>query len=119
MAIGDNNLQLASGIDPQVMVPGEVYELSMHVHNGAGHNFSWTNFTPKMRVDVGTLSTTFTGTVVSAGGGTAGFSLTAVQTATFASNAWGRIVLYADPNTGSENLHIATIDLRTTNEVIP
>jgi hypothetical protein len=57
--------------------------------------------------------------VVSAGGGTAGFSLTAVQTATFASNAWGRIVLYADPNTGSENLHIATIDLRTTNEVIP
>jgi hypothetical protein len=46
MAIGDNNLQLASGIDPQVMVPGEVYELAFHVHNGAGQNFSWTNFTP-------------------------------------------------------------------------
>ena len=36
MAIGDNNLQLATGIDPQVMVPGEVFELAMHVHNGAG-----------------------------------------------------------------------------------
>jgi hypothetical protein len=119
MAISDNNLQLASGIDPQVMVPGEVYELAIYVHNGAGQNFSWTNFTPKMRVDVGALSTTYTGTVISAGGGTAGFSMTAVQTATFASNAWGRIVLYADPNIGSENLHIATIDLRTTNEVIP
>jgi Flp pilus assembly secretin CpaC len=119
MAIADNNLQLASGIDPQVMVPGEVYELAIRVINGAGSNFSFTNFTPKMRVDVGALSTTFTGTVVSSAGGTAGFSLTAVQTATFASNAWGRIVLYADPNTGSENLHIATIDLRTTNEVIP
>jgi len=119
MAIGNNNLQLASGIDPQVMVPGEVYELAIHVHNGAGVNFSWTNFTPKMRIDVGALSTTYTGTVVNPAGGTAGFSLTAVQTATFASNAWGRIVLYADPNTGSENLHIATIDLRTTNEVIP
>lgn len=119
MAIEDNNLRLASGIDPQVMVPGEVYELSMHVHNGAGQNFSWTGFTPRMRVDVASVSTTFTGTVISAGGGTAGFSLTAVQTATFSPNAWGRILLYADPNTGSENLHIATIDLRTTNEVLP
>ena len=119
MAIGDNNLQLATGIDPQVMVPGEVFELAMHVHNGAGQNFSWTGFTPKMRVDVASVSTTYSGTVVSAGGGTAGFSLTAANTATFASNAWGRLVLYADPNTGSENLHIATIDLRTTNEVLP
>jgi predicted glycosyltransferase len=119
MAIEDNNLELASGINPQVMVPGEVYELSMHVHNGAGQNFSWTGYTPKMRVDVATVSTTYSGTVISAGGGTAGFSLIAAQTATFSANAWGRIVLYADPNTGSENLHIATIDLRTTNEVIP
>ena len=119
MAIGDNNLQLATGIDPQVMVPGEVFELAMHAHTEAGHNFNWTGYTPKMRVDVGTSSTTYSGTVVSAGGGTAGFSLTAVQTATFGANAWGRIVLYADPTTGSENLHIATIDLRTTNEVLP
>lgn len=119
MAIGDNNLQLATGIDPQVMVPGEVFDLTMHAHTEAGQNFSWTGYTPKMRVDVAAVSTTFTGTVISAGGGTAGFSLTAVQTATFSANAWGRIVLYADPNTGSENLHIATIDLRTTNEVLP
>ena len=118
MAIGDNNLQLATGIDPQVMVPGEVFELTMHVHNGAGQNFSWTGFTPKMRVDVASVSTTYSGTVVSAGGGTAGFSLAAVQTLSFDANAWGRIVLYADPNTGSENLHIATIDLCTTNEVL-
>lgn len=119
MAIADNNLKLASGIAPQVMVPGEVYELALHVYNWAGQNFSWTGYTPKMRMDVGNVSTTFAGTVISASGGTAGFSITSAQTATFSANAWGRIVLYADPNAGSENLHIATIDLRTTNEVIP
>lgn len=119
MAAGDNNLHLATAIDPQVIVPGEVFELAIHVHNGASQNFSWTGYTPKMRAEVGSTGTTYTGSVVNAGGGTASFSLTAAQTAALATNSWGRLVIYADPTAGSENLHVATIDVRTTNEVIP
>lgn len=118
MAIGDKNLQLATGIDPQVIVPGEVFELTMHVHDGAGQNFSWTGYTPKMIVEIGSAQSKYTGSVVNAGGGTAGFSLTAANTLNLTANSWGRILLYAAPATGGELLHIASIDLRTASEVI-
>jgi hypothetical protein len=42
-----------------------------------------------------------------------------VQTLTLPANAWGTIVLYADPTSGSENRHIATIFARITAESIP
>jgi len=100
-------------------VPGEVLEIDFHVHEVGGNNFNWTGYTPKAKLTVADKSATVTGSVVSAGGGTATTSFTATQTATLAGPSWGEIVLYADPTAGSENLHIATIALRVTAEVIP
>jgi len=114
------NLTLVTPIPPQVICKGEVFAISMHVHDD-GSNLHWTNagFTPKGYLTVGTVTLQGTGAVVNAGGGTATVSWTAAQTLTVDANAWGTIVLYADPTSGSENRHIATIFARITAEAIP
>ncbi|CAB4189738.1 hypothetical protein UFOVP1209_16 [uncultured Caudovirales phage] len=112
------NLTLVTPIPPQTVVPGEVFAVSMHVHDD-GSNFNWSGFTPKGYITVGTVKLDGTGAVVNAGGGTATVSWTSVQTLTLDANAWGTIVLYADPTSGSENRHIATIFARITAESIP
>ena len=117
------NLSLATTILPQVIVPGEKYEIDFHVHVD-GTNFHWTNatggpYSPVSKMTVGSVTLTATSTVVSAGGGTAESVFSAAQTATLPSNSWGTIVLYADPTGSSENLHVASIQCRTTAEVIP
>lgn len=113
------NLTLATAIPSIVVVPGEVLEIDFHVHEVGNGNFNWTGYAPKAKLTVASTTINATGSVVSAGGGTATVSYTAAQTATIAGPAWGEIVLYADPTAGSENLHIATIALRVTSEVIP
>lgn len=112
------NLTLVTPIPPQVICKGEVFAVSMHVHDD-GSNFNWSGFTPKGYITVGTVKLDGTGAVVNAGGGTATVSWTSVQTLTLDANAWGTIVLYADPTSGSENRHIATIFARITAESIP
>lgn len=112
------NLTLVTPIPPQTVVPGEVFAVSMHVHDD-GSNFNWSGFTPKGYITVGTVKLDGTGSVVNAGGGTATVSWTSVQTLTLDANSWGTIVLYADPTSGSENRHIATIFARITAESIP
>jgi len=112
------NLELVTPIPPQTVVPGEVFAVSMHVHDD-GSNFNWTGFTPVGKITVGTVTITGAGTVVSQAGGTATVAWTAAQTLTVDANAWGTIVLYADPTSGSENRHIATIFARITAESIP
>ena len=114
------NLTLVTPIPPQVICKGEVFAVSMHVHDD-GSNFHWTNagFTPKGYLTVGTVTVQGTGAIVNAGGGTATVSWTSVQTLSLDANAWGTIVLYADPTSGSENRHIATIFARITAESIP
>lgn len=114
------NLTLVTPIPPQVICKGEVFAVSMHVHDD-GSNFHWTNagFTPKGYLTVGTVTVQGTGAVVNASGGTATVSWTAAQTLTLDANAHGTIVLYADPNVGSDNRHIATIFARITAESIP
>jgi hypothetical protein len=114
------NLTLVTPIPPQVICKGEVFAISMHVHDD-GANLHWTNagFTPKGYITVGTVKLEGTGAVVNAAGGTATVSWTAEQTLTVGANAWGTIVLYADPTSGSENRHIATIFARITAESIP
>jgi hypothetical protein len=114
------NLTLVTPIPPQVICKGEVFAVSMHVHDD-GANFHWTTagFTPKGFITVGTVKLEGTGVVVNAGGGTATVSWTAAQTLTVDANSWGTIVLYADPTSGSENRHIATIFARITAEAIP
>jgi hypothetical protein len=114
------NLTLVTPIPPQVICKGEVFAVSMHVHDD-GANFHWTTagFTPKGYITVGTVTITGSGSVVNAGGGTATVSWTAAQTLTVDANSWGTIVLYADPTSGSENRHIATIFARITAESIP
>lgn len=114
------NLTLVTPIPPQVICKGEVISISIHVHDD-GANFHWTNagFTPKGYLTVGTVKVEGTGAVVNAAGGTATVSWTAAQTLTLDSNTHGTIVLYADPITGSENRHIATIFARITAESIP
>ena len=115
------NLTLVTPIPPQTVVPGEVFAVSMHVHDD-GSNFNWGGFTPVGKITVGTVTITGTGTIVSAGGGTATVAWTAAAvtgTTALPANAWGTIVLYADPTSGSENRHIATIFARITAESIP
>jgi len=114
------NLTLVTPIPPQVICKGEVFAISMHVHDD-GSNLHWTTsgLTPKGYITVGTVTLQGTGAVVNAGGGTATVSWTAAQTLTVDANAWGTIVLYADPTSGSENRHIATIFARITAEAIP
>jgi hypothetical protein len=112
------NLTLVTPIPPQVICKGEVFAISMHVHDD-GSNFNWTNFAPVGKITVGTITITGSGSVVNAGGGTATVSWTAAQTLTVDANAWGTIVLYADPTSGSENRHIASIFARITAESIP
>ena len=114
------NITLVTPIPPQVICKGEVFAVSMHVHDD-GANFHWTNagFTPVGKITVGTVTITGTGSVVNAGGGTATVAWTAAQTLTLDANAWGTIVFYADPTSGSENRHIATIFARITAESIP
>ena len=112
------NLTLGTPIPPQVICKGEVFAISMHVHDD-GANFNWTGFTPVGKITVGTITIAATTATVSAGGGIAAVSWTAAQTLTVDANAWGTIVLYADPTSGSENRHIATIFARITAESIP
>lgn len=112
------NLTLVTPIPPQTVVPGEVFAVSMHVHDD-GSNFNWNGFTPTGKITVGTVTIAGAGTVVSQSGGTATVSWTAAQTLTLDANAWGTIVIYADPTSGSENRHIATIFARITAEAIP
>lgn len=118
------NLELATYIDMQRITPGSAFTLSFHAHEQGGNNFHWTNatggpYTPKAKLTVGTVTIAVTGTVVSAAGGTATAAWTAAQTTTLAANAWGEITLYADPNTGSENLAIGVVQVQTAAEVIP
>jgi hypothetical protein len=111
------NLKLATYIGKQTFSPGSAFTLDFHVHEDDGNNFNWTGYTPKARLTVGAVSVTVTGTVVSAGGGTATCSWTAAQTATLARSAWGTITLYAEKS--NANLHISNIDVQTNSEVIP
>lgn len=112
------NLTLVTPIPPQTVVPGEVFAVSMHVHDD-GSNFSWTGFSAIGKITVGTTSITGTGTIGPAGGGTATIAWTAALTSTLPANSWGMMVIYADPTIGSENRHIGSIFVRTTAEVIP
>ena len=112
------NLTLVTPIPPQTVVPGEVFAVSKHVHDD-GANFNWTGFTPVGKITVGTVTITGAGTVNNQAGGTATVAWTAALTSTLPANSWGTIVLYADPTSGSENRHIATIFARITAEAIP
>jgi hypothetical protein len=113
------NLQLATYIGQQNITPGSAFVLDIHVHESGANNFNWTGYTPKARLHVGSVAISVSGTVVSAGGGTATFTWTAAQTATLAYSAWGAITLFADPTANAENLYIADIDVQTNSEVIP
>lgn len=108
---------------PVVLRPGSQFDLSVHVHQD-GANFHWTNatggpYTPKASLRVGgTTLATLTGTVVNAGGGTASFSWTSALTATLPARAFGEVQLWADQDSGTENLQIGNVTFQT-GEVIP
>ena len=110
------SLKLATPIPAQVVVRGSTFSLSIHVHDTEGNNFNWSGYNPKGSLTVGSTTTVVTGTVIQQQGGTASVSWTATQTAAFAENQWGVIVLYADPTANSENRHIATIFCRIAKE---
>lgn len=113
------NLKLATYVDLQRVTLGSAYTLSIHAHVEGGNNFNWTGYTPKATLKVGTISVSVTGTVISAGGGTATASWTAAQTVTLPVNSWGEITIYADPTATAENLVIGIVQVQTAAEVIP
>lgn len=111
--------RLATYIPMQTVTPGSAFSVSIHAHDDSGQNFNWTGYTPKAKLTVGSTTVNVNGTVISAAGGTASFAWTAAQTATLGNNAWGTIMLYADPTANAENVFIADIDVQTNAEVIP
>lgn len=114
------NLKLAALLPTQFIVRGEEHLVSYHVHNAdTGQNFNWSGYSPVARLTVGSVTVTGTSAVVSQGGGTASATFSAAQTATLPQNQWGTLVLYADPATGSENLHVANVFVRTSFEALP
>lgn len=113
------NLEFASPELPQVITCGSTFELPFHVHESGGSNFNWTGYTPKAKLTVGTVAVTVTGTVVSAGGGTATASWTSAQTATLPSASWGSIEVWADADASTTNLAIGMVMVRTSAEVVP
>lgn len=108
---------------PIVLRPGSQFDLSIHVHQD-GANFNWTSasggpYTPKASLRVGgTTLATLTGTVVSAGGGTASFTWSSALTATLPSCRFGELQIWADANTTTENLQIGNVTFQT-GEAIP
>lgn len=91
------NLSLATAILPQRIVVGSLWELDFHAHE-AGQNFNWSGYTPKAIVELPGFTATYTGTVVSQGGGTAKITLTRTQTLDFANYAgsFAEMLLFAD-----------------------
>jgi hypothetical protein len=103
---------------PIVLRPGSQLDLSIHVHQD-GSNFNWTGYTPKASLRVAeTVLTTVSGTVISAGGGTASFAWASTVTATLPERSFGEIQLWADATATTENLQIGNVTFQT-GEVIP
>lgn len=103
---------------PVVVRPGSQFDLSIHVHQN-GTNFNWSGFTPKASLRVGTTTlATLTGTVVSAGGGTASFLWSSALTATLPSCRFGELQIWADATATTENLQIGNVTFQT-GEAIP
>jgi hypothetical protein len=111
------NLQPSTPILPQVITPGENHLIAFLVNDAAsGANFNWSGYTPVAKITVGT--TVITGSCV-VNSNTVTATFTAAQTASLAYPAWGALVIYADPTTGSENLGIAVVQVRTEGVAIP
>lgn len=113
------NLLFANPELDQVLTCGSTFTVRFHVHEENGNNFNWTGYTPKAKLTVGTVSLTISGTVISAGGGTATVEWTSAQTATLPDNAWGTVHVWADDDSSTTNLAIGTINIRTTYGSIP
>ena len=113
------NLKLGSLLPTQFIVRGEQHVVSYNVHDAdTNQNFNWSGYSPVARLTVGSVTVTATSSVVS-GSGNASATFSAAQTATLPQNAWGTLVLYADPTANSENLHVANVFVRTSFEAIP
>jgi len=114
------NLDLALSYPGVVIVPGEEFVISGTVQlEGTSTAQNLTGYTIKGNVQIGSTNTLNTGTyaVVVAASGTFTWTLSMAQTAAYASNSWGTIVLYLNHAT-TDDLHIATIGFRTSAETI-
>ena len=114
------NLDLALSYPSVVIVPGEEWVLAGTVQlEGTSTVQNLTNYTVKGNVQIGSTNTLNTGTYapVIAVQGTFTWTLSMGQTAAYAPNSWGTIVLYLDHAT-TDSLHIATIGFRTSAESI-
>lgn len=114
------NLDLALSYPSVTIVPGEEWVLAGTVQlEGTATAQNLTGYTVKGNVQIGSINTLNTGTyaVVLAASGTFTWTLSTAQTAAYAPNSWGTIVLYLD-HTSTDSLHIATIGFRTSAETI-
>ena len=114
------NLDLALSYPSVVIVPGEEWVLAGTVQlEGTTTAQNLTGYTVKGNVQIGSTNTLNTGAyaVVVAASGTFTWTLSMAQTAAYAPNSWGTIVLYLDHAT-TDSLHIATIGFRTSAESI-
>lgn len=122
MAQASYNITLSAATTPPdlVIVPGEAWAWDFAVKNDSGTAFNLTGYTVKVRIDIANdIDDVVSASTTSASTGLASVVITAATTSLWPTNSWGRMVIYADPSSGSENLHIYTVNLRTTAEAIP
>lgn len=112
-------LHISPDIAGIVIVPGSAESFSVNVKQADGTAFNLTAYSVKAKVTIGSVEATITGTVTNAAGGVATIAVTAATTMNWPTGKWGTLTVYADPNTGSENIHVASISLRTAAEDIP
>lgn len=113
------NAKIESDIVGLVVVPGCSRTLTVDVRNPNGTKFDLTGYSVKAKVEVGTVTTTITGTITSAVDGSSVVEITAATSTDWPANRRGVITLYADPTVGGENVHISTVLFRTSTEVVP
>lgn len=110
------NLEFANPELPQVITCGSTFDLAFQAQQVGGTAFSWTGYTPKARLTVGSVSITVSGSVV---GAAVTASWTSAQTGTLPDNAWGSITVWADADASTTNIAIGTVMVRTTFGAIP
>lgn len=112
-------LHISPNIIGIVLVPGSAETITLNVKQESGVAFDLTGYSVKANVRIGDAEYALTGTVTNAAAGTAALAMTAATTVNWPTAKWGTVTVYVDPASGSENIHVASIALRTAAENIP
>lgn len=113
------NARIATDIVGLSVTPGCARELTVNVQQDSGVAFNLTGYSVKAKVEIGAVDETITGNITNAAGGLSTVTLTAASTVLWPEATRGTITIYLDPASGSENIHVSTVQFRTNAEAVP